>query len=280
MSQSNIKLTQLEPCEHRVGKICPTLLENTNLSFHCYPAICNIFCPKTDGPRSPYFRRGSANLTELVLNRTNYLILVKAAGRGPVTYQLTKQAQRILEALQPYVPKGARLLLGGSVIHDQWSGNDVDVIIEFERLDEKAVEIWEKLRSSNLVIEDVAVDWMPRREGSPALFPVLDPDLKIVSGCPPLLHPESRGKGVDLIDSEHPIKPNLPHIISKFVHLVEKHYVPTSENTTLTPDGLGDVIAKAIKAVSFGKIEPCEGCEQRRQALNKLGQKMGIGVKS
>jgi hypothetical protein len=36
-----------------------------------------------------------------------------------------------------------------------------------------------------------------------------------------------------------------------------------------TDTGLGDTIAKAIKAVTRGRVKPCKGCERRRKALNK-----------
>lgn len=279
MSLNKISLTQLEPCEHRVGDICPHLLENVNLSFNCYPAPCNVFCPKTDGPKSPHFRRGSPNLSELVFNRTNYLVLVKVAGRGPVTYSLSYEVQDILSELELHVPRGARLLLGGSVIHDQWSGNDIDAIVEFDKIDEQSVREWEKLKNGPAQkVRGIPVHWLPRARKSPALFPILDPQAKVVSGCPPLLHPESIGDGVELMDSGHPLKPHLPLMIKKFTRLVEKHYVPLTTNSTITPEGLGDVVARAIKAVSFGRLEPCKGCEQRREALNKVGRKLGIGV--
>ncbi len=34
--------------------------------------------------------------------------------------------------------------------------------------------------------------------------------------------------------------------------------------------GLGDTVAKAIKAVTFGKVKPCGGCAKRRDALNRI----------
>ena len=33
--------------------------------------------------------------------------------------------------------------------------------------------------------------------------------------------------------------------------------------------GLGDTLAKAIKAFTGGKVKPCTACERRRQMLNK-----------
>ena len=34
--------------------------------------------------------------------------------------------------------------------------------------------------------------------------------------------------------------------------------------------GLGDTVAKAIKAATFGKVKPCGGCKKRQARLNKL----------
>ncbi|HUT58036.1 MAG TPA: hypothetical protein VNA25_09330 [Phycisphaerae bacterium] len=34
--------------------------------------------------------------------------------------------------------------------------------------------------------------------------------------------------------------------------------------------GLGDLVAKAIKFVSRGRIKPCGGCKKRRKRLNEL----------
>ena len=36
-----------------------------------------------------------------------------------------------------------------------------------------------------------------------------------------------------------------------------------------TSTGLGDTVAKAIKAFTGGKVKPCASCEKRRQMLNK-----------
>jgi len=33
--------------------------------------------------------------------------------------------------------------------------------------------------------------------------------------------------------------------------------------------GVGDTLAKAIKAMTGGKIKPCTKCEERRKMLNK-----------
>ncbi len=33
--------------------------------------------------------------------------------------------------------------------------------------------------------------------------------------------------------------------------------------------GLGDLVERTIKAVTLGKVKPCEGCKKRRDALNK-----------
>ena len=34
-------------------------------------------------------------------------------------------------------------------------------------------------------------------------------------------------------------------------------------------EGVGDTIAKAIRAVTRGRVRPCGGCERRRKALNR-----------
>jgi len=34
--------------------------------------------------------------------------------------------------------------------------------------------------------------------------------------------------------------------------------------------GLGDTVAKVIKAVTFGRVKPCGGCKKRQAALNRL----------
>ena len=34
--------------------------------------------------------------------------------------------------------------------------------------------------------------------------------------------------------------------------------------------GLGDTVAKVIKAVTFGRLRPCGGCRKRRSWLNKV----------
>lgn len=34
--------------------------------------------------------------------------------------------------------------------------------------------------------------------------------------------------------------------------------------------GLGDTVAKAIQAVTFGKVKPCEPCKRRQAWLNKM----------
>ena len=46
--------------------------------------------------------------------------------------------------------------------------------------------------------------------------------------------------------------------------LKEKPVAPTKSR------GLGDTVAKAIHAVSRGKIKPCGGCKKRQAKLNKL----------
>ena len=33
--------------------------------------------------------------------------------------------------------------------------------------------------------------------------------------------------------------------------------------------GAGDLVAKAIKAATAGKLKPCGGCQERQRALNK-----------
>lgn len=34
--------------------------------------------------------------------------------------------------------------------------------------------------------------------------------------------------------------------------------------------GLGDTLARVIKAITFGKVSPCGGCAKRQEALNRL----------
>jgi len=34
--------------------------------------------------------------------------------------------------------------------------------------------------------------------------------------------------------------------------------------------GLGDTVAKVIKAVTFGHVKPCGGCKKRQALLNRL----------
>lgn len=34
--------------------------------------------------------------------------------------------------------------------------------------------------------------------------------------------------------------------------------------------GLGDTVANAIQAVTFGLVKPCGGCKKRQEALNKM----------
>lgn len=34
--------------------------------------------------------------------------------------------------------------------------------------------------------------------------------------------------------------------------------------------GLGDTVAKAIQAVTFGKVKPCPPCKRRQEWLNKM----------
>jgi flavoprotein len=34
--------------------------------------------------------------------------------------------------------------------------------------------------------------------------------------------------------------------------------------------GIGDTLAKAIKAATAGKVKPCEGCKKRQEALNRM----------
>lgn len=34
--------------------------------------------------------------------------------------------------------------------------------------------------------------------------------------------------------------------------------------------GIGDIVAKAIKVVTFGKVTPCGGCRKRQEMLNKM----------
>ena len=46
--------------------------------------------------------------------------------------------------------------------------------------------------------------------------------------------------------------------------LKEKPVAPTKSR------GLGDTVAKAIHAVSGGRIKPCGGCKKRQAKLNKL----------
>jgi hypothetical protein len=37
-----------------------------------------------------------------------------------------------------------------------------------------------------------------------------------------------------------------------------------------TSIGVGDTLAKAIKAMTGGKVKPCKGCDERRNMLNKI----------
>lgn len=34
--------------------------------------------------------------------------------------------------------------------------------------------------------------------------------------------------------------------------------------------GFGDTVAKAIQAVTFGKVKPCEPCKKRQEWLNRV----------
>jgi hypothetical protein len=34
--------------------------------------------------------------------------------------------------------------------------------------------------------------------------------------------------------------------------------------------GIGDTLAKVIRAATAGKVKPCEGCDKRRKALNRM----------
>lgn len=45
-------------------------------------------------------------------------------------------------------------------------------------------------------------------------------------------------------------------------------YGVTADN--LPSEGLGDTIAKGIKAATFGLVKPCGGCKKRQEKLNHL----------
>tara|TARA_B100001287_G_C22686610_1_gene534239 strand:+ start:15047 stop:15205 length:159 start_codon:yes stop_codon:yes gene_type:complete len=34
--------------------------------------------------------------------------------------------------------------------------------------------------------------------------------------------------------------------------------------------GLGDIVEKTIKTVTFGKVKPCKKCNKRKEILNKF----------
>ena len=41
-------------------------------------------------------------------------------------------------------------------------------------------------------------------------------------------------------------------------------------NETLISMGLGDTVGKIIDTATFGKIKPCNSCEERKKKLNSL----------
>lgn len=57
-----------------------------------------------------------------------------------------------------------------------------------------------------------------------------------------------------------------PLTIEDVPHRVEQ----TVRSQAARPRGLGDVVATAIKTVTFGKVTPCGGCKKRQETLNRL----------
>ncbi len=50
--------------------------------------------------------------------------------------------------------------------------------------------------------------------------------------------------------------------------------VPIECRAAPDPLGLGDVVAASIKFATFGLMQPCESCEERRRRLNEIGRKI------
>lgn len=53
---------------------------------------------------------------------------------------------------------------------------------------------------------------------------------------------------------------------------------PTNEQQGGTIPGLGDMVAEAIRTVTFNTLLPCGACERRKEVLNRFGQRAGAAI--
>lgn len=282
-------LKQLGPCSVRVGNVCPHLAEQTVIHFKVSKGICDTYCPKLDGPKSPRGGAGkpSPALSIKAVSRGLYGIWLKAIPKNgqPRFFQLPDISKKDWAFLEKAAAMtGGKLWLGGSCIREGAADKtkDIDAIVCFESLDEELIKnFWNTRSVIRLLPSGRRIDWSWRLASHDPLLPVLDKDAMIVYGSPVFIPKGSTcSKALRFVVEPHMSDKVVPSFVTLAASRKEEMFLikhGLKKKPEESKKGLGDMVARTISWLTGGKVKPCGGCSKRKKFLNEAGKSIGIG---
>lgn len=211
-----VSLSQLNDCHLRRGGICEYMVKYMNLPIRGGPAVCNYFCPSTDGPQSDNFQEGSPEFFRAMIRRGTGHLFRKILDRGPQIYRIPDLPGTVWSKLTSISDKyGARLWLTGSSICKNIDPLDLDVILAFSDFSHVPSDLIERLNRDFSQIETYKMDWGYALANTAPLFPVIDVESKTLLGSIWFIPDDSSVEGVSVNISEHPLDSIMPDLIEQ-----------------------------------------------------------------
>lgn len=286
LDKASISLTQLDPCEHRVGNVCPHLKEMSVMHFKCYPMVCNKMCKELGGPNSYNpIEVVSGEFIARVMTRAYALLWLKIIPKKSETriFSIPDLPEELWDALHRGAEQaGGTLLLGGSCIRDPTrqksdKSRDIDAMVLFDgEITEERIQSYLSLKNGFPSFDGYQIDWWPEFSSMAKLLPCLDPSSKTLYGSPKFVPSNSVIDGLFPQIKPHPMD---PYIDSLTALATEKALRKEEKIKAYFEYGLGDIVGGAIKLLSFGKIKECAPCSKRRKRLNKWGRDRNLVIK-
>lgn len=209
-----LDLSNMIPCELRKHGICTFMLEKLTLPMMGTPAVCNYFCPSLDGPQSPSFNGDAEKFLEAMIRRGTGNLFRKVLDRGPQEFYIPKlsdefwrQVNEIADAYQ------ATLNLAGSAICKGLEPKDIDVLLGFDEIDNRAVDALNNLKGKRTEIDGYQVDWSIIKHGDTPLFPLIDIEAKTLRASVWFVVEGSSVDDLEVEIAEHPLDHLMPQLL-------------------------------------------------------------------
>jgi hypothetical protein len=205
------------PCDLRKHGVCTFMLETLTLPMMGTPSVCNYFCPRLDGPTSPRFNGEGRAFLKAMIRRGTGLLFRKVIDRGPCFYRLPDLTENIWRQLREVADLyQCKLYLAGSAICDGIEPSDLDVVLGFDDIDDRAVSTVVNLADKRPTIDGIKMDWCCRRNDLPPLFPQIDVEgMRLIGSVWFFMDGSEVADDLDIEIDDHPLDYLMPELLAE-----------------------------------------------------------------